>query len=494
MINGNYTTEYINNFLNKEEDFVVVSNNLNLNNGNGLGKSILETKDIAVDTQDLINDNAFDFENLKNNYMNNMISWNFLKKVSEFNQWPLGCIGNFLENSMKSDVCSNNIYIDVKCYDKRVYIKNATSCDPNDDVNSVFNCKDFTDKILVLSIIDDGKGMSIKDFNQVIYSFSVNEKKEYNFFQYGMSMKSSAIRLANSFFIVSKTESELSIGLISRNLQIKMNTDLILTPIVNYTHSNDKYTAKSNFASQSLNLILNEIKFLFNNSSELFAYLNNFTNGTHIFLYDLRQNNSIKSELNQLKNYELLLDLEEKDILFNYFNIQIGEKSLIDCSLKRYLKYFNLKPKQVNTFLLGSKIDTTNPLHGIHSKARVTHEALRVNSNLKTNECKKTDCIFIEGGIYKGVLINENFLKLLNDSYNFNIEYEKEYFNGVLLYRDNRLICRLDQNKLGDICFFIKKYEKIKGNSNEEINFFPVSGFVELPRSCYELLYSKTVI
>ena len=68
-----------------------------------------------------------------------------------------------------------------------------------------------------------------------MFSFIKNQNKELNYFQYGFSMKATAMRLADSFLIISKTSREISIGMISKELQNKLkDSDYILTPIVNY--------------------------------------------------------------------------------------------------------------------------------------------------------------------------------------------------------------------------------------------------------------------
>lgn len=471
-----------------------ISNNLN----NVSNKSVTQvtqrqtsTVDSSTDTMDLYNE-LFDFENLKRNSLNNMLSWSFLKKLSDFNQWPIGCIGNLVENSIKDEVSSKNISIEVQAYDKKVYSK-ISSVSNNE---SLTNNLDFTGKNLVLSIIDDGRGMNIKEFNQNMFSFSINEKKEHNFMRYGVSMKTSAIRLANALFIISKTETDLSIGLLSKDLQIKMDTDFILTPIVNYKidiadENEKKYIPRSDYSKQSLNLIMNEIKFMFNNSDDLFSYIDSFQTGTHIFLYDLKQISSDKNRYNKLDNYELLVDFDEKDILFNYFNIQISDRNAIDCSLVNYLKFLFLKHSNINVTLLKQKINLINPLLGIYNITKNTPEAVKVSSKLTSDE-KKCDCVYVEGEIYKGVVFNDNYFNLLTQSYNFeNTIKEREIFNGVLLYRNNRLISRYDQSKFGDICYFVKKSEKLA--TNEIGTFFPISGFLELPPSLHETLYNKAV-
>ena len=208
---------------------------------------------------------------------------------------------------MKDKVYTKNIYIDLKVFDKSVYKierlenkpvnnenqnilnqnheENIINGDNKIEMNNNFQSIDYREKILVLTIKDDGCGISIKKFNKIIYSFSLNPNNEYNFFKYGLSLKSCALRLANSFFIISKTDNSLSIGLLSKNLQNKYNTEFILTPIINYSISeNKKYTPVSNSAYQILNSIINEIKFMFYSSEELFNYINTFERGNIIII------------------------------------------------------------------------------------------------------------------------------------------------------------------------------------------------------------------
>ena len=108
-------------------EFLLVSNTINImtiNDDNEKAKFStleIEKEDKCVDTNDLFDETNFDIEILKKNYLNNMISWQFLKKIADFHQWPLGCIASFIENSTKIKVETKNIYIDVKVFDKYVY-------------------------------------------------------------------------------------------------------------------------------------------------------------------------------------------------------------------------------------------------------------------------------------------------------------------------------------------------------------------------------------
>jgi hypothetical protein len=450
-------------------------------------------EDFSTDTNDLINMNFYSFEEIKKNYLNNMMTWHFLKQLSAFYKWPIGCIGNFIKNSLKDYVSSKNIHID--------YI-----IPPNSEN--------------YISIKDDGKGIISPDFNGIMYSFIKNQNKELNYFQYGFSMKASAIRLADSFLIISKTSKEVSIGMISKSLQKKLkDNDFILTPIINYRiekkESNKmKYIAKSNFPSESLNLILEHINFLFKAEEELMNYFDTFDTGTHIYLFDLKKKSNFLGE----KNYELIFNEEENDICLNEdfeFDEEL-KKNIIDFSLKKYLSFMVLKPlKDVSIFISEKKIDLENPYYNIKLLASLGNNIKKLNSiNYFINDEKdKIDCLNIEGMDYEGILFNENFIDSITSNTNIGVEdiKEKDYLNGILIYKENILITRLNQHNFGDLNFFIKKMMNLSNkeendfsNNNNifEQNFiyknsnnilrkiFKKNGYIELPSNGYELMFN----
>ena len=452
-----------------------------------------DMEDFSTDTNDLINMNFYSFEEIKKNYLNNMMTWHFLKQLSAFYKWPIGCIGNFIKNSLKDYVSSKNIHID--------YI-----IPPNSEN--------------YISIKDDGKGIISPDFNGIMYSFIKNQNKELNYFQYGFSMKASAIRLADSFLIISKTSKEVSIGMISKSLQKKLkDNDFILTPIINYRiekkESNKmKYIAKSNFPSESLNLILEHINFLFKAEEELMNYFDTFDTGTHIYLFDLKKKSNFLGE----KNYELIFNEEENDICLNEdfeFDEEL-KKNIIDFSLKKYLSFMVLKPlKDVSIFISEKKIDLENPYYNIKLLASLGNNIKKLNSiNYFVNDEKeKIDCLNIDGMDYEGILFNENFIDSITSNTNIGVEdiKEKDYLNGILIYKENILITRLNQHNFGDLNFFIKKMMNLSNkeendfsNNNNifEQNFiyknsnnilrkiFKKNGYIELPSNGYELMFN----
>ena len=488
-------------------------NDVNINESNKMYENDNnDMEDFAADTNDLIDINFYSLKELKKNYLNNLMTWNFLKSLSDFYKWPIGCIGNFIKNSIKENINSKNINIDFKKY-------------KNDEI--------------YLSIKDDGIGMTCSEFNGVMFSFIKNQNKELNYFQYGFSMKATALRLANNFLIISKTIKEISIGMISIELQKKINDkncDFILTPIVNYRiekkdnnkNNSQKYIPKSNFPIESINLILEIIPFLFKSNDDLMKYFDSFETGTHIYLFDLKtikkeENGYLKSikednSLNKsiLSNYELLFDEEENDI---YLNQDIGlndelKKNIIDFSLKKYLSFLYLKHnKHINIFIFRKKIEIENPYYNIklmsHSGKNIEQITNLIYSKEVKNENNIIDSFNIEGTDYNGILFNEKFIDSISSNSSIGIEEikEKDYLNGILLYKDNILVSRLNQSFLGDITFFIKKMMKINNiicnnenkNKCNEYNYlnkkiFKRNGYLQLPSAGYELMFNNMEI
>ena len=488
-------------------------NDVNINESNKMYENDNnDMEDFAADTNDLIDINFYSLKELKKNYLNNLMTWNFLKSLSDFYKWPIGCIGNFIKNSIKENINSKNINIDFKKY-------------KNDEI--------------YLSIKDDGIGMTCSEFNGVMFSFIKNQNKELNYFQYGFSMKATALRLANNFLIISKTIKEISIGMISIELQKKINDkncDFILTPIVNYRiekkdnnkNNSQKYIPKSNFPIESINLILEIIPFLFKSNDDLMKYFDSFETGTHIYLFDLKtikkeengylktikEDNSLNKSI--LSNYELLFDEEENDI---YLNQDIGlndelKKNIIDFSLKKYLSFLYLKHnKHINIFIFRKKIEIENPYYNIklmsHSGKNIEQITNLIYSKEVKNENNIIDSFNIEGTDYNGILFNEKFIDSISSNSSLDIEEikEKDYLNGILLYKDNILVSRLNQSFLGDITFFIKKMMKINNiicnnenkNKCNEYNYlnkkiFKRNGYLQLPSAGYELMFNNMEI
>ena len=431
------------------------------------------TNDKKIDTNDLINMNDYSKDKLKQNYINNLITWKFLKNLCDYHQWPLGCIGNLIQNSLKPHIQSKNIYLDI--------IENK-------------------ENEIILTIKDDGIGISCVEFNGILYSFNKNENEELYYFQYGLNLKTSALRLADSFFILTKRINEASIGLISKNLQKEISNDFILTPIINYKiekneskNKKNKYIPQSNYPSQCLDLILQHIKSIFETKEKLYEYLDSFEIGTHLFLYDLKKIND---------EYEFDFNKEKYDIYYNTFYEELGfddnlKKMLIDISLVQYLNFIQIKHINAKIHIFGKELILKNLYHDVFLSATLSNDLIKIK-NLKyesenENEKEKINCFYIEGDEYKGILFNEEFLNSLGQNPINNVDDlldKDDYFNGILIYRENDLICRIDQSNFGDLSYFINKFVKGKNKSK----LFRVNGYIQLPIRGYELLFNNKEI
>ena len=502
----------------QHQDYLILTHNIELLNSiSQTNKMASKIKETGIDTTDFndLYDNSFNFKEIKRKYINNLISYSFLKKISSLYQWPLGCISNLIDNSIYHGN-SKNIKIDVKCYNKEVFqilsyenkdVDLSKIVKPNTNLS---HYSDFNKKKIVLSIIDDGNGISSEIFNKMMFSFGDKSEKNlnntlHNYYNFGITLKSSCMRLSDSMLIITKTKDEFSIGLISHSMQMKINNDLIVTPIVNYTHKDNNFEFKSQFALQSLNLILNEARFLFWNEEELFNYIKTFNTGTHIFLYDFKQFSPKKENLGNLSNLELLFDYVEKDILYNLFYIFDNNRELIDVSLKKYILNLYLNNSS-NIYIFDELIDIKNSdimqLKNLHDsykeiKGEIKEDKIEIiepNFNIHNNNLNEIKCLIFDNELYNGVLIKKNeqnfYDEILKKKYNINISNNNQ--NEILLFLKGRLITRLNQKKFGDLAYFEKKKNKKENIAKKNCTEFWF-GYIELPdNSLYETVSTKT--
>ena len=550
-----------------KEEYKILEQNLEvLNKNSEKYKKTMKIHDIGVDTTSFSEffDNSFNFKEIKSDYLSNLISFSFLKKVGGFYQWPLLCFSNLVENSIIHGK-AKNIYIDIKCYENEIYkrlelatkntnLEEYKKSSPNlESYNGI-----YTDKKLVLSIGDDGGGISREIFNKILFCFDAKDtsimsciNNNQNYLNKNINIKSCCLRLGDSVFILSKTKDELNIGLISKQLQMKMHNDLILTPLVNYeiikdekNENKNKYIFKSQMGLQSENIILNEIRFLFWSVNEIFSFADTFNTGTYLFIFDLKQFSSNKNLINTIGNFELFFgykseyDLRYNDILYNtmlkqkylenlnYLSDDIKNNNsnnminVIDVSLRKYLELFLVNYNGVNVTLLSEKINTENniitKLSSIVRNNLYMNEIMNSNINDKINSVlnsenililedsfslkekkninkEKINIIILKGELYKGILIKKsekkkNIIKIINDTFNVDIAdcIDDLISNNILIYLENRLVCRLGQNKFGDLPYYIKMKKKKDW-------YYNYMGYIELPKNgLYELNLIKS--
>ena len=540
-----------------KEEYKILEQNLEvLNKNREKYQKTMKIRDIGIDTTSFSEffDNSFNFKEIKSDYLSNLISFSFLKKVGGFYQWPLLCFSNLIENSIIHGKATN-INININCYDSEIY-KRLELADKNTNLSAYKSPSsnlekyggDYSDKILVLSIGDNGQGIEKEIFNKILFCFDAKDtsitsciNNNQNYLNKNINIKSCCLRLGDSVFILSKTKTELNIGLISKQLQMKMHNDLILTPLVNYEIIKEeksegiknKYLFKSQMGLQSENIILNEIRFLFWSVDEIFSFADKFNTGTYIFIFDLKQFSPNKTLINKINNFELFFgykseyDLQYNDILYNtilkqkYLNEENNKNNLlnmIDVSLRKYLELFLFNYNGVNIKLLNEKINTENniitKLSSIVRNNIYSNDIININNNndkilnsenvlikedwfslkgKKNLNKEKINIILIKGELYKGILIKkeenkENINKLINDLFSVDISdcIDDLFANNILIYLENRLVCRLGQNKFGDLPYFIKMKKKKDW-------FYNYMGYIELPKNgLYELNLIKS--
>ena len=401
-----------------KEEYKILEQNLEvLNKNREKYKKTMKIRDIGIDTTSFNEffDNSFNFKEIKSDYLSNLISFSFLKKVGGFYQWPLLCFSNLVENSIIHGKATN-ININVNCYENEIY-KRLELANKNTDLSGYIppspNLEkyngDYTNKILVVSISDNGIGIEKEIFNKILFCFdakdtSINSciNNNQNYLNKNINIKSCCLRIGDCAFFLTKTKNELNIGLISKQLQMKMHNDLILTPLVNYeiikddkNEGKNKYIFKSQMGLQSENIILNEIRFLFWSIDDVFSFADKFETGTHIFIFDLKQFSGDKNYLNKINNFELFFgykceyDLKYNDILYNtilkqkYLNSNEENNknnllNVIDVSLRKYLELFLFNYNGVNINLLTEKINTENNI--------ITKLSSIVRNNINSNE------------------------------------------------------------------------------------------------------------
>jgi len=540
-----------------KEEYKILEQNLEvLNKNREKYQKTMKIRDIGIDTTSFSEffDNSFNFKEIKSDYLSNLISFSFLKKVGGFYQWPLLCFSNLIENSIIHGKATN-INININCYDSEIY-KRLELADKNTNLSAYKSPSsnlekyggDYSDKILVLSIGDNGQGIEKEIFNKILFCFDAKDtsitsciNNNQNYLNKNINIKSCCLRLGDSVFILSKTKTELNIGLISKQLQMKMHNDLILTPLVNYEIIKEeksegiknKYLFKSQMGLQSENIILNEIRFLFWSVDGIFSFADKFNTGTYIFIFDLKQFSPNKTLINKINNFELFFgykseyDLQYNDILYNtilkqkYLNEENNKNNMlnmIDVSLRKYLELFLFNYNGVNIKLLNEKINTENniitKLSSIVRNNIYSNDIININNNndkilnsenvliiedsfslkgKKNLNKEKINIILIKGELYKGILIKkdenkENINKLINDLFSVDISdcIDDLFANNILIYLENRLVCRLGQNKFGDLPYFIKMKKKKDW-------FYNYMGYIELPKNgLYELNLIKS--
>ena len=106
-----------------KEEYKIFEQNLEVHNKNSEKyRKTMKIKDIGIDTTNFneFYNNSFNFKEIKSNYLSNLISFSFLKKVGTFYQCPFLCFSNLIDNSIIHGH-SSEVDIDINCYEDLIY-------------------------------------------------------------------------------------------------------------------------------------------------------------------------------------------------------------------------------------------------------------------------------------------------------------------------------------------------------------------------------------
>ena len=213
-----------------KEEYKILEQNLEvLNKNREKYKKTMKIRDIGIDTTSFSEffDNSFNFKEIKSDYLSNLISFSFLKKVGGFYQWPLLCFSNLIENSIIHGKATN-ININANCYESEIY-KRLELATKNTDLAGYIPSSsslekyggDYSNKILVITISDNGVGIEKEIFNKILFYFDAKDtsitsciNNNQNYLNKNINIKTCCMRLGDSVFILSKTKSELNIKFI----------------------------------------------------------------------------------------------------------------------------------------------------------------------------------------------------------------------------------------------------------------------------------------
>ena len=139
---------------------------------------------------------------------------------------------------------------------------------------------------------------------------------------------------------------------------------------------------------------------------------------------------------------------------------------------------------------MNTKLTLQNPYYDIKKLSTNNSECKHITKLKYDDDNNKVNCFNIEGENYKGIMFNKEYVMQLGNELISDTEDIKDcerFFNGVLVYKENVLVMRIGQNKLGEMAYFIKK-----ANCNKM--FFGVNGYVQLMDREYELMFNKKEI
>lgn len=390
-------------------------------------------KNITTDTYDLNDDNKFNFCYIKQESIDRLLSFSFLKKLSDNYQWPFYAIQQILNSFPLSKSIHINKFIS---NDKHVLsIKFTKTSIPKSDFISAFNAYN-------------------KDNNT------------YTFYSQLLDIKLALMRIGNISLIINKDTStkQIFISLISSYLQYTIDTDSLVTPLVIFDINTNEYkintSDKYNHGLQSLHLILHELYYIFDSKENMYLYFDDMEdNSVVLFISDLRRISNNIYELNFTEKDENIYYIRRIDNIDSSFNIYLNYSIL-----KRNSQY------ESQIYLNEKKIIYSNPFYSVYKTELM---------KMKTDEETNWSTLIIENDVHN---VNEIHQYIINNKQNvnciivknsfcdiiaFNNKYDTSsyYENEFFIYENNTLQMRINNKEFGIYSHSSNKQHKDKLNT-----------------------------
>ncbi|XP_039599784.1 uncharacterized protein LOC120522979 [Polypterus senegalus] len=338
----------------------------------------------------------------------------FLHTNSTSHTWPFSAIAELIDNAYDPDVAAKHIWIE-----KTIIKKN--------------DC---------LTFMDDGNGMN-RDMMHKMLSFGFSDKVTVEGHVpvglYGNGFKSGSMRLGKDAIVFSKSDTTMSIGLLSQSYLEAIEAEHVFVPLIpNFT----PHQKTSEESKASLEAILKYS--LFNSEKELTDELKAIREqGTRIIIWNLRKSNDGRVEFDfDTDKYDIRIPDDvpnnEKYKRQDRVDQAVPES---DYSLRAYCSILYLKPR-MQIILRGQKV-----------KTQLISKSLA----------------YIEKDVYK-----PSFLKnKVTFTFGYNTKSKEQY--GIMMYHRNRLIkayervgCQLKANNCGVGVIGITECNFLKPTHNKQ--------------------------
>ena len=301
----------------------------------------------------------------------------------------------------------------------------------------------------ILSLFEEGQGFNSEELLE-IFNCTLTQTPYKLIGSSQSSLVVSMLKLGSTFLIFTRTKQETTICLVSKDIHNERGDHKFWLPILVFPQG---IVSKSLKLNPNYEAIFKEFMFLIGDERRFVEHLETLKLGTTVYFKD-----SVFGEK------QASMTTDRNDVCL--FSTISDSGSLIDFSLKTYLSYLFLQSSLSLSFF-GSVFDLRNPLSELKNLSRL----FSVKSS-KEFGFEEADFVTVEEDEWQGFFTLRKFFKsakLLN--FTDDAFLLENHNNGVIVYCDNKLICRLGQDKFGNEAYLVD--DKLKDR-------IIVSGYVKV--------------